>query len=117
MAASQFGLDNLVAIVDDNQRFVTGPTHQVMNLAPFAAKWESFGWHGQRVDGHDLEAIRLALDAAQRPELAPGRPRVILARTVKGKGVSFMEDDNNWHYRVPKADEVQRAKQELGIAG
>jgi transketolase len=114
MAASQFGLDNLVAIVDDNQRFVTGPTHQVMNLAPFAAKWESFGWHGQRVDGHDLEAIRLALDAAQRPELAPGRPRVILARTVKGKGVSFMEDNDAWHAGHLTAEQHAAALKELG---
>ena len=114
MAASQLGLDNLIAIVDDNQRFVTGPTHQVMNLAPFAAKWESFGWHGQRVDGHDLEAIRLALDAAQRPELAPGRPRVILARTVKGKGVSFMEDNDAWHAGHLTAEQHAAALKELG---
>jgi len=113
MAASQLGLDNLIAIVDDNQRFVTGPTHRVMNLAPFAAKWESFGWHGQPVDGHDLEAIRLALDVARQPETARGRPRVILARTVKGKGVSFMENNDAWHAGHLTAEQHAAALKEL----
>ena len=114
MAAAQLGLDNLIAVVDDNQRFVTGPTHQVMNLAPFAAKWESFGWHGQQVDGHDLEAIRVALDAARQPETARGRPRVILARTVKGKGVSFMENNDAWHAGHLTVEQHAAALKELG---
>lgn len=97
MAAAHFGLDNLVAIVDDNHRFVTGPTQQVMSLEPFAAKWESFGWHVRQVDGHDVAAIRDVLDAVRRPGAAPGRPRIVLARTVKGKGISFMENNDAWH--------------------
>jgi transketolase len=97
MAAAQFGLENLVAVVDDNQRFVTGPSSQVMGLEPLAAKWEAFGWHVQRVDGHDLPQLCAALEAARRPETAPGRPRILLARTTKGKGVSFMEDSDSWH--------------------
>jgi transketolase len=97
MAAAHFGLDNLVAVVDDNQRLVTGPTRQVMNLEPLAAKWESFGWHVRHVDGHDVGAVRDVLEAARRPEAAPGRPRIVLARTVKGKGISFMENNDAWH--------------------
>jgi len=97
MAASHFGLENLVAIVDCNQRFVTGPAEQVMGLAPLPAKWESFGWHVQQVDGHDLRAVRDALQAARDAKAAPGRPRAILARTLKGKGISFMEGNDAWH--------------------
>ena len=85
-----------------------------MNLAPFTAKWESFGWHGQQVDGHDLEAIRVALDAARHPETARGRPRVILARTVKGKGVSFMENNDAWHAGHLTAEQHAAALKELG---
>jgi transketolase len=97
MAAAHMGLDNLIAIVDDNQRLVTGPTHQVTRLEPLAAKWESFGWHVQQVDGHDVGAVREVLDAARRPETARGHPRIVLARTVKGKGISFMENADAWH--------------------
>lgn len=97
MAAAHFGLDNLVAVVDDNDRFVTGPRNAVMNLDPFGAKWAAFGWHVLEVDGHDLSALMDVLEAARRPETAPGRPRVVIAHTVKGKGVSFMEASDGWH--------------------
>jgi transketolase len=97
MAAGHFGLDNLVAIVDDNHRYVTGPRNAVMTLDPFDAKWSAFGWHVAEVDGHNLPAVIGALEAARRPETAPGRPRIIIARTVKGKGVSFMEASDGWH--------------------
>src|SRR5512136_1774511 len=88
MAAAHFGLDNLVAVVDDNNRFVTGPRNAVMTLDPFGAKWAAFGWHVLEVGGHDLPALIQTLAAARRPETAPGKPRLVLARTVKGKGVS-----------------------------
>jgi len=97
MAAAQFKLDNLVAVVDDNDRYVTGPRNRVMTLDPFAAKWQAFGWHVMEVDGHDLSALSAALEAARRPETSPGRPRLVHARTVKGKGVSFMEASDGWH--------------------
>jgi transketolase len=97
MAASHMQLDNLVAIVDDNDRYVTGPRDHVMRLEPFGAKWEAFGWHVVEVDGHDLAALSEALEATRRPETAPGRPRLLRARTVKGKGVSFMEASDGWH--------------------
>lgn len=97
MSAAHFGLDNLIAVVDDNQRLVTGPTVRVTSLEPLAAKWESFGWHVLHVDGHDVAAIREVLEAARRPEEAPGQPRIVLAQTVKGKGISFMENNDAWH--------------------
>jgi transketolase len=97
MAAAHFGLDRLVAVVDDNQRMVTGLTERIMTLSPFAEKWRAFGWHVLEADGHDLTALGEGLDEAVRPEAAPGRPRVIIARTLKGKGVSFMEGSDGWH--------------------
>jgi transketolase len=97
MAASHMKLDNLVAIVDDNDRYVTGPRNRVMTLDPFPAKWTAFGWHVVDVDGHDLGALSEALEAARRPDTAPGQPRLVHARTVKGKGVSFMEASDGWH--------------------
>ena len=113
MAASHFGLDNLIAIVDDNQRLVTGPTGQVMRLEPLDGKWESFGWHVQQVDGHDVAEIREAVDVARRAETAPGRPRVILARTLKGKGVSFMEGNDAWHAGHLSDEQHRAALKEL----
>jgi transketolase len=113
MAASHFGLHNLTAIVDDNRRYVTGPSETVMRLSPLAAKWESFGWHVTSVDGHDLAALRAALDRLRAPEAAPGRPRVILARTLKGKGVSFMEDTDAWHAGHLTPEQAAQALQEL----
>jgi len=113
MAAAHFGLDNLVAIVDDNDRFVTGPRNTVMTLDPFAAKWAAFGWHVMEVDGHDLPALIDVLEKARRPEVAAGRPRVIIARTVKGKGVSFMEASDGWHAGHLTADQYQAARAEV----
>ena len=71
---------------------------------------ESFGWHTQQIDGHDFEAINKALDAARSEKK---KPSVIVADTIKGKGVTFMEDDNNWHYRTPNAEELKAALIEL----
>jgi len=113
MSAAHFGLDNLIAIVDDNQRYVTGPSDAVMRLTPLAAKWESFGWHVTPVDGHDLAAIRDVLDEVRRPEVAPGRPRVVLARTLKGKGVAFMEDNDAWHAGHLTAEQAAAALKDL----
>ena len=114
MAAGHFGLDNLIAIVDDNDRFVTGPRNAVMTLDPFAAKWAAFGWHALEVDGHDLPALIELLTEARRPEAAPGRPRVVLARTVKGKGVSFMEGSDGWHAGHLTEEQYRTAMEEVG---
>ncbi len=113
MAAAHFALDNLVAIVDDNDRFVTGPRNAVMTLDPFAAKWAAFGWHVMEVDGHDVPALIDVLASARRPEVAPGRPRVVIARTVKGKGVSFMEASDGWHAGHLTDEQYRTAMEEV----
>jgi len=113
MSAAHFGLDNLVAVVDDNNRFVTGPRNAMMTLDPFGAKWAAFGWHVLEVDGHDLPALIRTLAAARRRETAPGKPRVVLARTVKGKGVSFMEASDGWHAGHLTAEQYQAAMAEV----
>ena len=113
MSAAHFGLDNLVAVVDDNNRFVTGPRNAVMTLDPFGAKWAAFGWHVLEVDGHDLPALIETLATARRPETAPGKPRVVLAHTVKGKGVSFMEASDGWHAGHLTAEQYQAAMAEV----
>ena len=112
MAAGQ-STGNITTIVDYNKWQATGRSDDIMQLAPLADKWRAFGWDTYEIDGHDIEAIKEALDAPNSPT---GRPRAIIAHTVKGKGISFMEDDNNWHYRIPTADEVGIAFQELGLS-
>jgi transketolase len=104
-------LENIVAIVDYNKWQATDRSEHVMALAPLAAKWQAFGWSTYELDGHDLPALCLAL---QNSPDGSGKPVCIIAHTVKGRGVSFMEDDNNWHYRVPNAEEVAAARRELG---
>ncbi len=113
MSAAHLGLENLVAVVDDNNRFVTGPRNAVMTLDPFGAKWAAFGWHVLEMDGHDLPALIQTLAAARRPETAPGKPRLVLARTVKGKGVSFMEASDGWHAGHLTAEQYQAAMAEV----
>ena len=109
MAAAQQAA-NLCVIIDFNKWQATGRSREVLALDPLAEKWRAFGWHAQEVEGHDIGAIRSAVaDFHKRTD----RPTAIVAHTVKGKGVSFMEDDNNWHYRIPTADEVERARGEL----
>jgi transketolase len=111
MLAPAHALENLVTIVDFNRWQATGRSEEVTALSPLNKKWESFGWSAYNVDGHDVTAL---LDLFRSIPEAPGKPTAIIAHTVKGKGVSFMEDDNNWHYRIPTADEVSLALKELG---
>jgi transketolase len=111
-AASQ-KVDRLCVVVDCNGWQATGRTADIVGLSPLADKWRAFGWSTHETDGHDLEALLNLLSAV--PD-GSGKPVAIVAHTVKGKGVSFMEDDNNWHYRIPKAEEVAAAKKELGVA-
>lgn len=112
MFAAARRLDNVVAVVDYNRWQATGRSEQIMALAPLANKWRAFGWTAYEVDGHNLTALRTVLNGV--PD-GSERPVAVVAHTVKGKGVSFMEDDNNWHYRVPTADEVQAAHKQLGL--
>ncbi|NDC63386.1 MAG: transketolase [Planctomycetia bacterium] len=104
-------LDTVTVMVDYNKWQATGRSDEIMALAPLAGKWRAFGWDTCEVDGHDIDAL---LAAVQREPDVAGRPRAIVCHTVKGKGVSFMEDDNNWHYRIPTADELRKARAELG---
>jgi transketolase len=113
MVATHFGLDNLVAIVDCNKLQVEGPTSEVMNLEPLRSKWEAFGWSVQEIDGHDIPQITGALEEAKDSDFKPGKPRVIIAHTVKGKGVSFMENDWHWHAGHLTEEQYQLARKEL----
>ena len=111
MFAPAHKLDTVTVMIDYNKWQATGRSDEIMALAPLAEKWRAFGWDACDVDGHDLDALVGAL--TKKPD-GTGRPRAIVCHTVKGKGVSFMEDDNNWHYRIPTADEVRKARVELG---
>jgi transketolase len=103
-------LGNLLVLVDFNKWQATDRSCEVMALEPLAAKWESFGWAVAEIDGHDHGAIAAALADFPRDD---GRPTAIVAHTVKGKGVPFMEDDNNWHYRIPTAEEAEESRRLL----
>ena len=111
LLAPAWKLGNLTAIIDYNKIQSLGRVEEVVPLEPLAEKWRAFGWDTREVDGHDVPAL---LDVLDPDRWAPaGRPRCIIAHTVKGKGVSFMEDDLLWHYRPPKGDEYDRAVAEL----
>ena len=111
MAAPHFKLDNLTAIIDRNGLQQEGPTEKIMSLEPLAEKWMAFKWHAIGIDGHDMRQILSALDEAKATK---GRPTVIIARTVKGKGVSFMENVVKFHGSAPTDEELKRALAELG---
>jgi len=110
MAAPRLGLDNLVAIIDYNRWQSGGAVGEIMPLEPLSWKWEAFGWATQEIDGHDMEAILEAFTWAQGVK---GRPAAIIAHTTKGKGVSFMENDNKWHMTAPTREEAEAALCEL----
>jgi transketolase len=110
MAAAHHKLDKLIAIVDNNGLQIDGWNRDVMNLEPFSEKWRAFGWHVIEVDGHNF--INL-IDAFKQAKTIKGRPTVIIAHTVKGKGVSFMENNPDFHGKAPTAAEVEIALKEL----
>lgn len=112
MYAAAQKLENLMVFIDFNKWQATSRSRETMALDPLAEKWKAFGWETLEVDGHDLEAIG---KATSRFPSSSGRPLAIIAHTTKGKGIDFMEDDNNWHYRIPTEEEVILAKQQLGI--
>jgi transketolase len=113
MAAGHFGLDNLTAIIDRNGMMVDGKTEDVMSVEPLADKWRSFGWVVQEIDGH---AIGQVVDTLKAAPFAAGRPSAIIARTVKGKGLSFAEGRYEWHYGAVSKGLAQRAVEELRLA-
>lgn len=110
MAASHFKADRLIAILDYNKYQETGPISREMGLEPLVEKWQSFGWRVEEVEGHDLGAIIQALKAAQAVQ---GQPSIIIAHTIKGKGVSFVESDFTFHGRALKPDQAERAREEI----
>ncbi len=111
MSAAHYKLDNLVAIVDRNGLQIDGPTEEVMSLGDLVAKWRAFGWHALEIDGHSFPEILAAFEEAAA---TTGRPTAIVARTVKGKGVSFMENAVEWHGVAPNAEQRDLALAELG---
>ncbi|MFA4957352.1 MAG: transketolase [Candidatus Methanoperedens sp.] len=110
MLSAHFKLDNLVAIVDRNGLQIDGKTEQIMCLEPFSKKWESFGWHVIEIDGNNIEEI---IKAFKETECVIGKPTVIIARTFKGKGVSFMEGNLAFHGKAPTDKEMICALEEL----
>ena len=106
-------IDNVAVVIDYNKWQATGRSDEIMALNPLVDKWRAFGWSASEFDGHDMAALQTALEKV--PD-GSGKPLAIIAHTVKGKGVSFMEDNNNWHYRTPTAGELQAARKELGLA-
>lgn len=113
MSAAKYKLDNLCGIVDVNGLQIDGRTADVMPSEPLDAKFAAFGWNVIKADGHDFDSLRAALAAAKAEK---GRPSVILAKTVKGKGVSFMENDPGWHGKAPNAEQYEQAMTELNAA-
>ncbi len=113
MLASKYHLDRLTVIVDNNGVQLDGPVHEVMPLEPLAEKWKAHGWHVLEINGHDIRQVAEALETACQVH---DRPTVILARTTKGRGVSFMENQCYWHGNVPNDEQFQQALLELGEA-
>jgi transketolase len=111
MAAAHFKVDNLVAIVDNNGIQLDGWNRDIMSLDPFPAKWQAFGWHVIEVNGHSIPQLTQAFDQTKKIK---ERPTVIIAHTIKGKGVSFMENNPDFHGKAPNAEEVKLALKELG---
>lgn len=110
MSAAHFKLDNLCAIVDRNKLELDGPTEEIMALEPFADKWKAFGWNVIEVDGHSVEELQEAFKAAREFK---GKPTVIIAHTIKGKGADFMENQTNWHYGGLDDETVAALKEKL----
>jgi transketolase len=110
LTASQYKLDNLCAIVDKNNLQITGPTASVCNTDPLDKKFESFGWSVKFVDGHNIGELKETFDSLP---FEKAKPSVIIANTIKGKGISFMENSIKWHHGVPNKNEYEMAVSEL----
>ena len=110
MTAGHYKLNAVCAIVDYNKMQIDGFCCDIKDLEPFAKKWQDFGWNAQEVDGHDVKALMDALDIAEKIK---DKPQAIIAHTVKGKGISFIENQVKWHGIAPKKDELEKAIKEL----
>jgi len=113
MTGSHYKLDNVCAIIDHNKLQIDGFCCEIKDMGSFLHKWKDFGWHAMEADGHDIEAMMGALDEAEKVK---GKPTVIVAHTVKGKGVSFVENKVEWHGIAPKKAEYEKAIAELDLA-
>ncbi|MDX8414500.1 MAG: transketolase [Mariprofundales bacterium] len=113
MMASAQKVGNLMVIIDYNKWQATDRSQNVLALSPLADKWRAFGWQSREIDGHDMQQLT---DLWNPHNGNADQPTAIIAHTVKGKGVSFMEDDNNWHYRTPSSEELHAALTDLGGA-
>ena len=113
MSASKFGADHLIGILDNNGVQLDGTLEEIMPMGDIGAKWRAFGWNVVTCDGYDVEDFCRAVEQAKRTK---GQPSLILANTVKGKGVSFMEGKNTWHGKAINDNEYAQAKAELGGA-
>ena len=109
MLASAHRVDNLCVVVDFNGWQATGRSREVMHLDPMQDKWEAFGWHAVTIDGHDFNAMTEAFEECATTR---GQPSVVIAHTVKGKGVSFMENNVEWHHKAPKPEQFEIALKE-----
>lgn len=112
MFAPAHQLDNLTVVVDFNKLQGTGRSCDIMQLEPLHEKWQSFGWHTHRVNGHDNDSLVRVLSKNNR---VTGKPTAVIADTVKGAGVDFMADDNNWHYRIPTQQELELVRKQLEL--
>lgn len=113
MAGAHYKLDNLVGIIDRNRLQISGSTEEVMGLEPLEEKWAAFGWHVVSIDGNNMAAL---VEAFETVPQVKGKPTLIMANTVKGKGVSFAENVPHWHHHVPSNEELQQALAELAAA-
>ena len=111
MFAAHHKLDNITVFLDHNGLQIDGANEDVMNIDPIEDKFQSFGWHVINIDGHSFDEIIQAIDEAKSTK---GKPTMIIAKTVKGKGVSFMEDQAGWHGKAPSEEETRKALDELG---
>ncbi len=103
-------LDNLIALVDRNSLQISGPTAEIMDIEPLVEKWKSFNWLVDEINGHHMGEVITSVKRAMNNK---GKPTVIIAHTIKGKGVSFMENQAAWHYRAPTLKETKQALEEL----
>ncbi|MCA6111543.1 transketolase [Bradyrhizobium sp. CNPSo 4026] len=117
LAGSHLKLSNLLVIVNRNRLQIDGPTESIMTLEPVAEKWKSFGWNVQEVNGHSISEIVHALNLARSNAETSASPQILIAHTIKGRGISFMENSVEWHYRVPSEAEYGAAMQELVARG
>ena len=112
MAAAHYKLDNLVAVIDRNELEIDGPTETVMALEPLHLKWESFGWEVRTIDGHNLTALIQTLRSAP---FSSAKPSIVIAKTVKGRGIDFIENRKEWHHRAPDPQQAEEAFRQLQV--